>query len=108
MNDLQNNNSPQTLPDYGQPVSADTGVFKVFRIVIVNIVLIVINLVMAVISLFKYNSPYYCIVFVCMLMAVYPLMKYSHKSFISGIFALILNLAVSALFIFVFCCIKTF
>ena len=105
---LQENNSNQveTLPEYGQPLKVGRGAFKVFWIIIINIILIVTNLAMAVISLSKYDTPYYCIVFVCMLLAVFPLMKFSRTSFLSGIFALILNLAVTALFIFVFCAIK--
>ena len=107
MNEFQNNNI-QTLPDYGQPVNTGTSGFKFLWVVIANIVLIVVNLVMAVISLSRYDSPYYCMIFVCMLMCVYPLMKYGHKKLIPETLALILNLAVLALFIFIFCKIKIF
>lgn len=40
----ENNNNVQTLPDYGQAVNVNRGVFKIFGLTVANMVLLIINL----------------------------------------------------------------
>ncbi len=98
----ENNNNVQTLPDYGQAVNVNRGVFKIFGLTVANMVLLIINVIAAIISIISFHTIEYCMAFAVMLPVSVFLIKLSVNNLLSGILGLLFHLAVLAFFIFIF------